>query len=105
MRLTDKPEVRKAGGVYYTPQFIVEHIVAQTVGGVLEGKTPKEISRLRVLDRACGSGSFLVGAYRHILEWHRRWYLAEGVRKHKGELYQDVYGDWQLTTRERKRTC
>ena len=35
-----KPEVRKAGGVYYTPTYIVDYIVRQTVGRWLEGKKP-----------------------------------------------------------------
>jgi hypothetical protein len=30
-----KPEVRKAGGVYYTPQYIVRYIVKETVGKLL----------------------------------------------------------------------
>jgi hypothetical protein len=31
-KVEEKPEVRKAGGVYYTPEYIVRYIVAQTVG-------------------------------------------------------------------------
>ena len=34
--LEEKPEVRKAGGVYYTPRYIVEYIVEQTVGKLLD---------------------------------------------------------------------
>ena len=30
-RVAPKPEVRKAGGVYYTPQYIVDYIVGRTV--------------------------------------------------------------------------
>ena len=37
----DKPEVKKAGGVFYTPTYIVDYIVKNTVGKLLEGKTPK----------------------------------------------------------------
>ena len=59
----EKPEVRKAGGVYYTPSYIVQYIVRETVGKMCWGKTPKQIETLRVLDPACGSGSFLLGAY------------------------------------------
>ncbi len=33
----EKPEVRKAGGVYYTPRYIVDYIVEQTVGRQLDG--------------------------------------------------------------------
>ena len=31
-KVEEKPEVRKAGGVYYTPSYIVDYIVANTVG-------------------------------------------------------------------------
>ena len=49
-KVEEKPEVRKAGGVFYTPTFIVENIVQNTVGKLLAGKTPKEVARLKFLD-------------------------------------------------------
>lgn len=58
VRIEEKPEVRKAGGVYYTPQYIVTYIDDNTVGKLIEDKTPKEISKLRFDDISCGSGSF-----------------------------------------------
>ena len=61
-KVEDKPEVKKAGGVYYTPTYIVEYIVENTMGKLLEGKTPKQAVALRILDPACGSGSFLLSA-------------------------------------------
>jgi hypothetical protein len=39
-KVEEKPEVRKAGGVYYTPTYIVDYIVRNTVGKLVEGKTP-----------------------------------------------------------------
>jgi len=75
----DKPEVRKAGGVYYTPSYIVEYIVKNTVGKLLEGSTPAKAAKLRILDPACGSGSFLIGAYQFLLDWHLEWYRANLV--------------------------
>jgi adenine-specific DNA-methyltransferase len=77
----EKPEVRKAGGVYYTPKYIVDYIVAQTVGKLIEGKTPKQIEKPRVLDPACGSGSFLLGAYQVLLDFHTRYYADEAKKK------------------------
>ncbi len=71
-----KPEVRKAGGVYYTPSYIVDYIVENTVGKLLEGARPKTASELRILDPACGSGSFMIGAYQRLLDWHRDWYVT-----------------------------
>ncbi len=82
-KVEDKPEVKKAGGVYYTPTYIVDYIVKNTVGKMLEGKTPAQASGesrrgaapsppmvglargtgghggppLRVLDPACGTSS------------------------------------------------
>lgn len=87
IRLTDghlakveyKPEVKKAGGVFYTPQYIVEYIVKHTVGELVKDKTPREVSKIRILDPACGSGSFLIGAYQFLLDWHRDWYIANLV--------------------------
>lgn len=75
-RVEYKPEVKKAGGVFYTPQYIVEYIVEHTVGELVKDKTPREVSNLRILDPACGSGSFLIGAYQFLLDWHRDWYIA-----------------------------
>jgi hypothetical protein len=72
----DKPEVRKAGGVYYTPSYIVEYIVKSTVGKLMEGSTPAKAAQIRILDPACGSGSFLIGAYQFLLDWHLDWYKA-----------------------------
>ncbi len=210
-RVEDKPEVKKAGGVYYTPTYIVDYIVRNTVGVLLGGDrqgsalgawpshaaqtetqaqveeraqvegqaqveerafrpasppplpelssrasaaapnelssrasatadfpselssrasatgaersdaererdardlgfrpsqaslTPKQASRLRILDPACGSGSFLIGAYQYLLDWHRDWYVNDGPEKHRKELYQGAGGEWRLSISEKKR--
>lgn len=73
-KVEEKPEVRKAGGVHYTPTYIVEYIVKHTIGELIKDKTPKDVSLLRFLDPACGSGSFLIGAYQYLLDWHLQWY-------------------------------
>ena len=105
-KVEDKPEVKKAGGVYYTPTYIVDYIVRQTVGRLLEGKTPKQIEKIRVLDPACGSGSFLIGAYQYLLDWYLNAYASQDPEKHaKGrapKIRQGANG-WRLTTAERKR--
>ena len=91
--IEEKPEVRKAGGVYYTPQYIVNYIVDNTIGKLVEGKTPKEISKLRFADIACGSGSFLITVYERILDYHKRWYLdnPEQAKKDGCILYEGAY--------------
>lgn len=89
-----KPEVQKAGGVYYTPSYIVEYIVKNTVGKLLEGKSPKEASELHILDPACGSGSFLIGAYQYLLDWHLDWYKCNLVSL-KDAGYKDTSNEIQ----------
>lgn len=105
-KVEEKPEVKKAGGVYYTPTYIVEYIVKHTVGALLRGKTPQQAESLRILDPACGSGSFLLGAYQYLLDWHRDAYLTQPEKWSKGRrprLYQNDRGEWTLTIAERKR--
>jgi len=75
----DKPEVKKAGGVKYTPAYIVDYIVKNTLWPTLEEKTPSDATKISVLDPACGSGSFLIVAYQHLLDWHREWYVQNLV--------------------------
>jgi len=120
-KIEEKPEVRKAGGVYYTPTYIVDYIVTHTVGKLLEGQSVKwigtekgravdqpRLSRtLRVLDPACGSGSFLIGAYQHLLDWHLQWYLnnepEKWAKRRKPPIAANQRGEYRLTTPERKR--
>src|SRR3989441_346947 len=102
-KVEEKPEVKKAGGVYYTPAYIVDYIVRNTVGKLCEDKTPKQIAKLKILDPACGSGSFLIGAYDYLVNYHRDWYFKDGSEKHAKELYQGAGGQWHLTTQEKRR--
>ena len=117
VKLVEKSEVRKAGGVYYTPKYIVDYIVEQTVGALVEGRTatppraglrparkgggkgkmmtPAEVSKLRILDPACGSGSFLIGAYERIMKYYIDYYTAN-PKKNKGYLLKDLGGDPKL---------
>jgi type I restriction-modification system DNA methylase subunit len=93
VRIEEKPEVRKAGGVYYTPKYIVDYIVKNTVGKLIEDKTPKQIEKIRILDPACGSGSFLIGAFQCLIDYHVR-YLTEHPKETQiGQLFPDVMKD------------
>jgi hypothetical protein len=128
-KIEEKPEVKKAGGVYYTPSYIVDYIVKNTVGKLLEGSschserlvrrsfseggseeshssianlkskienynplTPKQVAHLRILDPACGSGSFLLGAYTSLLNYHLDWYINNDpktwLKKKNPPIYQ-----------------
>ena len=158
-KIEEKPEVKKAGGVYYTPSYIVDYIVKNTVANLLndpaacpldhpgnvipsaveesikttaatrpqnhlaptpavggppkpkekpltpvrhceeaEGRrgnlqplTPKQIEKIKILDPACGSGSFLLGAYTYLLNYHRDWYAANDPEKWTKKKTPPIY--------------
>lgn len=106
-KIEEKPEVKKAGGVYYTPSYIVDYIVENTVGKLTEGKTPRQVEKIKILDPACGSGSFLLGAYQYLLDWHLKYYLAEPKKwlgkKDAPIIETDGPASYKLTAAERKR--
>jgi type I restriction and modification enzyme subunit R-like protein/N-6 DNA methylase len=109
-RVELRPEVAKAGGVYYTPSYIVDRINADTIGPLLTQSTAQAFhsggDALRILDPACGSGRFLLDAYQKLLDWYLTEYLVETKRWSKGPtatVREDSKGGWRLTTGERKR--
>ncbi len=101
VRVEEKPEVRKAGGVYYTPKYIVDYIVNNTVGKLIENKSPKEISKLRFADIACGSGSFLIGIFETLLKYHNEYYQHHPEEaKKEGCINKD--GQWILSIKQKQ---
>ena len=93
-KVEEKPETRKAGGVYYTPQYIVDYIVENTVGEKLKDQKWNGVQTkqtLTILDPACGSGSFLVNAYEKLLNWHLEYYSQAGntaLALKEGKIYE-----------------
>ena len=84
----------------------MDYIVGNTVGKLLANKTPKKASELRILDPACGSGSFLIGAYQYLLDWHLNYYLDDSPEKYakgRNPPWSGTTAGWRLTTAERKR--
>jgi hypothetical protein len=88
IKTADNLETRKKQGSYYTPQVIVRYVVDNALGRYLYGttdgrpdgeplasehpKTAADVRGLRVLDPACGSGSFLIYAYQVLADFYRR---------------------------------
>ncbi|MCC6284377.1 MAG: Eco57I restriction-modification methylase domain-containing protein [Phycisphaerales bacterium] len=110
----EKIEVRHAGGVYYTPRFVVDSIIRRVIGPKVAGKTPAEVLDVKILDPACGSGSFLVAALQYLFDYclaavNKDPALAKAHvpalsagsgtkgRKKKSEIaFQDKEGRWYL---------
>ena len=101
IKIEKKPEVKKAGGVFYTPEYIVRYMVENTVGKLIEGKTPRQIEKIKILDPASGSGSFLLGAYTYLLEYHENWYF-KNTPQSKGKKTDALNPDGTLKTEIKK---
>jgi hypothetical protein len=91
-----KPEVRKAGGVYYTPQWVVDEIVRSTIDPLIARKRPAQLQNFRILDPACGSGSFLLGAYDRLIR-HFEEYYTNNPTVDKRSHFTDEQGVERLT--------
>ncbi|MBT4791857.1 MAG: N-6 DNA methylase [Halobacteriovoraceae bacterium] len=61
---------RKATGSYYTPDFIVQYIIKETLTSICEGKNSKELLEVKVCDAAMGSGHFLIGALNFLTSYY-----------------------------------
>jgi len=101
-KVEEKMEVRKAGGVYYTPEYIVNYIVENTVGKKIEALSPDEIKNIKIVDPACGSGSFLLGAFTYILNYHEKWYLKnKSDKRYKDDYYITKNGELKVKLEKR----
>lgn len=71
LKLDLKPELKKSGGVCYTPTFVVDYIVDSTFENLKiksAGETIKRISKTKFLDPSCGSGSFLIRLFSRLIQ-------------------------------------
>jgi type I restriction-modification system DNA methylase subunit len=81
-KLTESKAKRKEEGIYYTPSYIVEYIVRNTVGELIKNKKT-DVSKIKILDPACGSGSFLIKSFDVLNEYYSE---KEGYRQNKLDL-------------------
>ena len=105
VKVIDKPETKEQDGVYYTPQYIVQYITERTVKAFCEEKTPGDISKLRVIDIACGSGIFIIEAFTALLDWHLKYYreneMVEQIKARK--ILEAKNGEIVLSFKEKRR--
>lgn len=81
-KLTESKAKRKEEGIYYTPSYIVDYIVRNTVGELIKNKKI-DVSKIKVLDPACGSGSFLIKTFDVLNEYHSK---KEGYSQNKLDM-------------------
>ncbi len=80
-------ENQKKEGAYYTPLFLVDYILKETVEKKLNQKGSDY--NCKVLDPACGSGIFLVETLRKIIE---KYIIETGIdpKEEKGKFKKDI---------------
>ncbi|WP_205370657.1 Eco57I restriction-modification methylase domain-containing protein [Thermoleptolyngbya sp. PKUAC-SCTB121] len=72
-RAAPKADGRKARGIYYTPEPLVNYCVSQTLEQLLSDPTQKLLRVPRILDPAAGGGAFLLASYDALLRWVAGW--------------------------------
>ncbi len=86
---------RKKMGIYYTPKYIVDYILDNTLVKYAKNRTLDEILDIKILDCACGSGSFLLDAFeelKKIIEER----LKNGEKSKKWDSFKDFKGRLSL---------
>jgi len=105
IKIESADEARKKMGIYYTPTDVVDHIIKNTLGTKLEkiwdevkrlfetgeysnaAKRFQEIEDIKVLDLACGSGTFLIKAYDHFQDYYKKY--EREVEKAKSRIKKE----------------
>jgi adenine-specific DNA-methyltransferase len=70
---------------------------------LLDGKAPKQISRLKIIDPSCGSGSFLIRVFERMCLAHLEWFIAHPKDCNKEDVFRDADGTLHLTTHYKRR--
>jgi hypothetical protein len=70
--------VRKQTGTFYTPRDLADHLVAETLSPLVEGRSAEQILALRIVDPAAGSGAILASAARFLLSAVEAAWLRDG---------------------------
>lgn len=86
--VVDKPEVIKAGGIVYTPEYVTRYIVRETLAPIVGGRSREAVEKTRFADIACGSGSFLLGIYDYLLRHYTKYFNENPSRAKKGDCVE-----------------
>ena len=88
VRISEKESVRRAGGVYYTPDYVTNYMARSALDEKLRSLKPDGITALRIIDTSCGSGSFLIAVFELLVEATTAYFLAHPRESKKGDLVE-----------------
>ena len=85
---------RKTYALLQTPEFIESFILDRTLDPAIEefGLSGHDGTGFRMIDPACGSGHFLLGAFKRLAERHLKRDSAAGRRSAAARALEGVYG-------------
>lgn len=89
-RIRNGTSKRKEQGIYYTPTFIVDYIISNTLGKIAK-KADGSYKKIQVVDPACGSGSFLLRAFEYLIS-------LDTEIEHGERVKTELYGKRVLST-------
>lgn len=93
IKIEKEKKRRKEQGIYYTPTYIVDYIVKNTLKPVLDKCTcVEDLKKIKVLDPACGSGSFLIKALEVINDKYKEFNYAGDELTKIQILNENIYG-------------
>ena len=65
--------------------------------------TPEDIEKIKILDPACGSGSFLLGAFDYLIKYHENWFRNnKSIKKYKDDFFETQDKEIRLTIKKKK---
>ena len=96
------PETRNEHSAIYTPSFLVEYMLTDTVDEFLE---KNKTSECKIFDPACGSGIFLVQAYRRMVDKEKKIYGEKVNKIRLREIAQNNLFGIDLNEQAIKVTC
>jgi len=84
---------KKEQGIFYTPDYIVDYIVNNTLKSLLDRcKSINDLKKIKILDPACGSGSFLIKALEVIYKKYLEFGNSGGVFTKLEIILSNIYG-------------
>ena len=98
-----KPEYQRTKGAVYTPPWVVKRVVEKTLAPLLKGKDPEEFLKLRILDPACGSASFLLGVFDYLENQILDWFTENPADPRRTDFIAETEDGRQLTPAVAKR--
>ncbi|MFX1532968.1 MAG: Eco57I restriction-modification methylase domain-containing protein [Promethearchaeota archaeon] len=90
IKIRHRKKLRHTRGTFYTPKIVGEYIVSKTLAPLVQGKSPKEILSLRILDPTMGCGIFLLEACSFLAQAYHKASASEGGSESLASSYKCI---------------